>query len=780
MMTTNTFHMKNIISLLVLFFFVHVSSFAQVNVSGIITTEEGGGVEGVLISAGPNGPTVETDINGTYQLTLEEGEDYTLTPIKNYNMLNGVTTLDLVLIDKHIDGVQNLDSPYKIIAADINHSDDITSSDLMDLYSSILLFNNFFPNNTSWRFVPSDFVFADPQDPFSVAFPEVIQLNNLTDDLTDLNFTGVKIGDVNGSAIPSGNNQNAANGLITGTIFFDEDNDCLKGTGEQGLSDWYAFAEAPSGQKYWGFTNNQGTYYIYAPPGIYDVAVIEPNELWQACADTVAGVEIFAPSLSIVDFGVQAVDECPNMDVHLGTTFLRRCFENNYFIYYANKGTEEATGTYIEVTLDTFFTDVSSSIPWSSVDGQTYTFDIGNVAISESGFFSITFTLDCDAELGQTHCSSAYIFPEPPCTPVSNQWAGGDIEITAECDGTDVNFIMTNHGSPLTEPVNYIVIEDIMIQMTGESGLLNTGESEIITQPANGSTWRLLANEVNNHPFETIATTAVEGCGLNGSGSFSLGFINQFPFSDEEPFMDEDCQENRGAFDPNDKTGYPLGYDEEHFIERGQDISYRIRFQNTGTDTAFHVVVLDTLPEELDPASLRIESFSHPMEFFISPDGIMQFKFAEILLPDSTTNEPASHGFIKFLVSQKEGLELGTTIENSAAIYFDFNEPIITNHTLHTLGEPMIEVTTTKVIIPEVDLNVYPNPFKEQATFELKGMDIENGQFQLFNQNGQLVKTQRLTSNNFVINGADLPTGFYFYQISSQHQPIANGKIVVR
>jgi uncharacterized repeat protein (TIGR01451 family) len=452
-------------------------------------------------------------------------------------------------------------------------------------------------------------------------------------------------------------------------------------------------------------------------------------------------------------------------------------------VNYCNLGTEEATGTYIEVTLDSFFTDVSSSIPWSSVDGRTYTFDIGTVPIGVCGSFYIEFTIDCDAEFGQTHCSEAYIFPEPPCTPVAPLYGGGEIEVTAECTSADVIFTMTNHGDPLTEPVEYIVIEDIMIQMSDQfTPLLGTGETHTVTVPANGSTWRLMSNEVSDHPFETIATTAVEGCGVDSTGSFSLGFINMYPLSDEEPFMDEDCQENIGSYDPNDKTGYPLGYEDEHFIERGQDLDYRIRFQNTGTDTAFSVVIIDTLPAELDPGSLRIQGFSHPMTYDLIGEGVVVFRFADIMLPDSNVNEPASHGFVKFTIDQQPGLEIGTTIENEASIYFDFNEQIITNLTLHTIGEPIfeVEVTSTTVQIPNVNLNVYPNPFDTEANFDFNGHDLEEGTIRIFDVQGKMVKSQSFTGSQFKMDGSSLTEGFYFFQITDTGRNVASGKLMVK
>ena len=129
------------------------------------------------------------------------GGDYTITPEKNNDFTNGLTTLDLVLIKKHILGIELLDSPYKRIAADANHDENITTFDVVQLKSIILQNWDELPNNTSWRFVKAGYQFPS-EDPFVEAFPESIECVNVTENQMYMNFIGVKIGDVNDSASP--------------------------------------------------------------------------------------------------------------------------------------------------------------------------------------------------------------------------------------------------------------------------------------------------------------------------------------------------------------------------------------------------------------------------------------------------------------------------------------------------------------------------------------------------------------------------------------------------
>jgi hypothetical protein len=108
-----------------------------------------------------------------------------------------------VLIQRHILGVQPLGSPYKMIAADVNNSRTITTLDVIQLRRLILAIDTEFANNTSWRFIPSSYVFPVPTNPWFESFPEVINVNDLSGDELNRNFIGVKIGDVNGSAVPT-------------------------------------------------------------------------------------------------------------------------------------------------------------------------------------------------------------------------------------------------------------------------------------------------------------------------------------------------------------------------------------------------------------------------------------------------------------------------------------------------------------------------------------------------------------------------------------------------
>ncbi|MEL6837612.1 MAG: hypothetical protein AAFP77_31675, partial [Bacteroidota bacterium] len=168
--------------------------------SGVIATEDNVTVEGVEVSVnGTEQQSMITNADGTFSFILDLGGDYTITPYLNAEPLNGVSTFDLVLMSKHILGVQPLDSPYKRIAADVNNSQTISTLDLIQLRKLILNIETEFQNNTSWRFVDASYNFPQPANPWFELFPELINENDLLADILNADFVGVKIGDVNGS-----------------------------------------------------------------------------------------------------------------------------------------------------------------------------------------------------------------------------------------------------------------------------------------------------------------------------------------------------------------------------------------------------------------------------------------------------------------------------------------------------------------------------------------------------------------------------------------------------
>ncbi|WP_170067670.1 DUF7619 domain-containing protein [Neolewinella xylanilytica] len=148
----------------------------------------------------------------------------------------------------------------------------------------------------------------------------------------------------------------------------------------------------------------------------------------------------------------------------------------------------------------------------------------------------------------------------------------------------------------------------------------------------------------------------------------------------------------RCAIDPNDKRSWPARAEasNSNYTQLDEAITYMIRFQNTGNDTAFTVRLEDQLSTDLDWNTFRPLTASHgDPRVTLGEGGNLEVLFPNILLPDSSTNEPASHGFFSFEIRAKKGLDDFTAIDNTAGIYFDFNKPVITNTVTNTLVETL-------------------------------------------------------------------------------------------
>lgn len=180
---------------------------SQGMIAGLIQREDGQPVAEVSVDL--SGDAVDSTLTGDDGLyafsALELDYDYAITPHRDGDDHNGVSTFDIVLISQHILGTRQLDSPYKIIAADVNGSGSVSTIDIIQLRQLILSIILELPDNTSWRFVPSSYVFEDPANPwFPAPFPESIRIDNLSGQSLEGHFVAIKVGDVDLSAHANG------------------------------------------------------------------------------------------------------------------------------------------------------------------------------------------------------------------------------------------------------------------------------------------------------------------------------------------------------------------------------------------------------------------------------------------------------------------------------------------------------------------------------------------------------------------------------------------------
>ena len=219
-----------------------------------------------------------------------------------------------------------------------------------------------------------------------------------------------------------------------------------------------------------------------------------------------------------------------------------------------------------------------------------------------------------------------------------------------------------------------------------------------------------------------------------------------------------------GSYDPNDKS---VSLD-KIYTNQFPDVpylDYLIRFQNTGNDTAFTVIVRDTISNMLDMSSFHVINSSHPVTVDYQPlSRTIAFTFSNILLADSNINEPMSHGYIQFKVKPNINLVDGNLIENIAGIYFDFNSPVITN----TAGTQVMLPTRINTI-DELNFGIYPNPTSNQITITLnEKYNSKDASIQIVNSIGEIVaiRNESVNKNKINFNIANLPAGLYIIRVA--------------
>lgn len=573
------------------------------------------------------------------------------------------------------------------------------------------------------------------------------------------------------------------NNQVLGRVFRDETENCVEDPAEPALPGWFVTVTGAQGTLY-SLSDSAGRYQIPVDTGLWYVSVLPVAAYWEPCEDSLElNLQQSNDTISI-DFPIQALYNCPLLDVDLTTPYLRRCYDNTFYVRYFNYGTSTAPDAYITVALDPYLSITGSTHAYTQ-SGDTLFFQVGAVPALTGGSFEFTTHLDCDSTvLGQTHCTEAHIYPDSLCFNIDPGWDGSNLEVDGYCTGDSVILRISNTGLDMQEKASYIIVEDQIIFKMSDLKL-SAGEDTVFVLHPGGSTVTLIVHQTPGHPGNNQPMLVIEGC---GGFPFSTGYALQFPQNDGDFSTDIECRQNIGSFDPNDKTGIPEGIGPDHVIAPETEIEYLIRFQNTGTDTAFRVEVVDTLPLELNPASFRAGASSHPYQLKINGNGILHFLFDPIALPDSNANPSASQGFVKFRIAPKLGLPRGTPIRNQAAIYFDHNAPVITQQTLHTIDDPFhyLITTSTKPLNTNTtyreSLVLAPNPAHENVTIGLaRPFPMEGLRPGLYDALGRPVQgiAYDLDNHGFMVNVKELPQGLYFVKIENEAgRIIASGKFI--
>ncbi len=573
--------------------------------------------------------------------------------------------------------------------------------------------------------------------------------------------------------------------VLQGNVYHDLDGNCEFSAGDVPLDNWVV--EATGNQAYYGTTNSSGEYSVILPHGNYDLSAQTPVN-WQHCGISPTSVSINGNTgcYAQADIGLEPTFQCAVLELDLDIICLVPCSTSTYHLNYQNIGNSTAYNPTITFAAGPYISVDWASEPWSlPQSGTIYEFELDSVPAGASGWIAIAVTMDCDTGLvGYSVCSGA-LHDASQCCNVYAQYNGPEIELEAECqNNNEVQFLIRNVGQgDMTDPREYFILQDDIVYLQGEF-LLNSLENLPISVPANGSTYRMEAEQEPTHPYAVPQALVVEGCGTNGQGSVSLGYVDLLEGGDPTPSIDFNCTEVTEDCNCNMMISSPTGFGEPNFVTAENEIEYVVNFQNQFPTDVNQVKVIDTLPPFIEPLSIIMGVASHPFEFSVSEQGIVQWTMDGIDLSYGTPGQNENTGFVKFTAKLKDNVPNGTVITNKAEIYFDGVIGAKTNEVFHTVGERFVDflipLSVEDMADPNHVLHVFPNPFHESTTIELQGVIADQVYVELYDINGRLAQRTNAASGNIVTVKRDgLNEGVYLYKVYVDGTVFGTGKLVV-
>lgn len=346
------------------------------------------------------------------------------------------------------------------------------------------------------------------------------------------------------------------------------------------------------------------------------------------------------------------------------------------------------------------------------------------------------FAVNCGG--GQAQCADLWTTVTP--------WIGYYQNTTAH-----IKLNYGNYGPAAPGPFTLTLTFPVGVTVITSS--LNPG----YTITGNTITWNLNSASTSFSTYDQIMFSVPAG--------IPNGIVQQFTSTITPTGNNTDCctTNNNGcltqivgnSYDPNDKN---VDHAAQIAPSVQDELTYTIRFQNTGTAPAQDIYILDTLSTNLDWTTFEMIEASHPMHVENLGNGILRFNFPQIWLPDSTANEPESHGHLVYRLKENASNSEGTEIFNTAYIFFDWNDPIVTNTTYNINWSLGLHEASAQS-------NVYPNPFRQEITVRAKST-IQA--VSVSDMSGKQLFTQTADSNELKLDLSAYSNGIYLLHIQTQ------------
>ena len=410
--------------------------------------------------------------------------------------------------------------------------------------------------------------------------------------------------------------------------------------------------DSPTTHDYTGLA--AGTYWVVADMDVYGIR----NDVQVPCADSISFV-------------------IPDLGITCGLVSGRIYVDNNANCV-ANTGENNVPNTIIEITPGPYYTTTNLNGNYSvTLPYGTYQFTEQSPAVQQSCPLSVTLA---SASLTNRHIGVAGGMPLDARVLIANGPARPGFDLLYVIDVENLTTATTGA---------------VTLTVQADPALIPVSTQPTASASGNTFTWNLsmagaFQRRVIHLRMRVPPDVNLMGSTLTTTASITtantdVNLANNAALSQ---------QVVTGSYDPNDKLVNTTAGLPGVFL-MGQDdwLDYTIRFQNTGTDTAFTVVITDTLPTTLDPATVIWGPTSHTCTKAILSNGVLRFTHNNILLPDSNVNEARSHGFVNFRIKTRQPVLPGVQISNIANIYFDFNPPVITDPSILTITAPGVALS---------------------------------------------------------------------------------------
>ena len=570
-------------------------------------------------------------------------------------------------------------------------------------------------------------------------------------------------------------NQTAGEALLAGIIYNDLNTNCQADTIEPGLAGWIVRA-LPGGQEV--RTDAAGHYRMLADTNTLSLQVLpaegQASLVRSLCSNGVIALPALHYGSAISsNLGVR-MPICPKLRVTLNyVSPLRICGTGSVVMAVKNEGTAPANGANVVLKRPHGLSITGMDNPYTVIDSTFIRVLLDTVAPGEERYTTISVQAACVGSLAnQSLCLQATAGPDSYCPIIpAGGWDGSKLRAETYCQGSTLT--INNTGLDMADSSIFQVILQDGRQVTRR--FKTVANSTMQFSPGffglpDDVPLCLVVKQRPGNPESAYSSSFRAEC-ASPTGGLSTAFVSSMP-TDEAVERATLCIPIRSSHDPNDKQVTPAGDSATgHKVPRDARLTYTIRFQNTGSDTAFKVVVQDSLSPFLDPATVLLESSSHPFNLNVqkaseAAGAVLSFTSRPgWVLPYKAADSLRSHGYVSFSVKAKATAPNLTRISNQAFILFDFNTPVRTNTVAVTLADSLFFPTSVKAPVGKGGLSVYPNPATSQLHIGWPA-GVEAVAVQVVNAQGQVVQTQPSSPQ---LSLAALPPGMYQVVVQLQN-----------